>query len=431
MNLSEAVVLRPDVVLERTGEGGYRLASRSGALRHHVGPATDPSTLEALATAGMPFDDDGPVTHLWRQGWLSLVVSRDGGPVLTLHPQSCPPPRPPGGGSGRPLSELVVLRRTGPEYALESARAWCSVRVAGPEDLAALLAGEEELGRYLDWAGMTSDEAESAQLTTAQWTPHELAFHQQTRIPGAHRSAGFGRSSWGKDRFAELPARHERFRGEGIALAKPDLAELRRSDQTVTAVLEKRRTVRDHDEASPLTVLQLGHLLYRCARNRWLVEREGSEFLSRPYPSGGSAYELEIYPVVRNVAGLDPGLYHYDPQEHRLRPVSDRVGDLLAHAALVAGTERRPQVLLVITARFGRLMRTYRGMSYALILKHVGVVQQLIYTVATAMGLAVCALGDGDATAFAAATGLDPLAEASVGELVLGSRPGRANGGGV
>ncbi|MEV4891506.1 hypothetical protein AB0K48_19195, partial [Nonomuraea sp. NPDC055795] len=81
MKLSESVVLRPDVVLERTGEGGYRLASRSGALCHHVGPATDPSTLEALATAGMPFDDDGPITHLWRQGWLSLVVNRDGRPT--------------------------------------------------------------------------------------------------------------------------------------------------------------------------------------------------------------------------------------------------------------------------------------------------------------------------------------------------------------
>jgi hypothetical protein len=39
------------------------------------------------------------------------------------------------------------------------------------------------------------------------------------------------------------------------------------------------------------------------------------------------------------------------------------------------------------------------------------------------MGLAVCGLGGGDASSFARATGLDPWAEGTVGELVLGSRP--------
>ncbi|NBE96555.1 SagB/ThcOx family dehydrogenase [Nonomuraea sp. KC401] len=431
MNVHETVVLRPDATLERTPEGHCRLVVRSGARSQGLGRVDDPHVLETLATTGMPFTGDDVVTDLWRRGWLSLIVSRDDTPVLTLHPHADPPPRPSDGGTGRPVSELAVLRKVGEDYALESARAWCSVRVEQSEELPALLTGKGDLFHYLDWAGLTGDEAESTQLALAQWTPHELAFHHQTRIPGVHRATDFGRSHWGTRRFAGLPARHERFRGEGITLAKPDLAGLRQSDQTVTAVLEKRRTIRDHDDEHPLTVVQLGHLLFRCARNRWLVQRNGSEYLSRPYPSGGSAYELEIYPVVRNVTGLDPGLYHYDPQEHRLRYVSEHTGDLLAHAAVVAGAERQPQVLLIITARFGRLMRTYRGMSYALILKHVGIVQQVMYTVATAMGLAVCALGDGDATAFASATGLDPMSEASVGELALGSRPTRVNAGGV
>jgi len=46
-----------------------------------------------------------------------------------------------------------------------------------------------------------------------------------------------------------------------------------------------------------------------------------------------------------------------------------------------------------------------------------------MYLVATAMGLAPCALGSGDTELFAKATGLDRLAEASVGEFMLGSRP--------
>jgi hypothetical protein len=58
-----------------------------------------------------------------------------------------------------------------------------------------------------------------------------------------------------------------------------------------------------------------------------------------------------------------------------------------------------------------------------LILKHVGVLYQTMYCVATAMNLAPCALGGGDSLAFTEATGRDPLEEPCVGEFLLGSRP--------
>ena len=44
-----------------------------------------------------------------------------------------------------------------------------------------------------------------------------------------------------------------------------------------------------------------------------------------------------------------------------------------------------------------------------------------MYLVATAMGLAPCALGGGNAALFAEAIGTDYCAESSVGEFVLGS----------
>jgi len=78
--------------------------------------------------------------------------------------------------------------------------------------------------------------------------------------------------------------------------------------------------------------------------------------------------------------------------------------------------------LLVLAARFQRVQWKYRMVSYALILKHVGVLQQTMYLVATAMGLGACALGGGDADRFAEATGLNYYEEGSVGELMLGSR---------
>jgi SagB-type dehydrogenase family enzyme len=194
-------------------------------------------------------------------------------------------------------------------------------------------------------------------------------------------------------------------------------------------VVEDRRSIRAHDDAAPITADQLGELLYRCARTRSAVTRDGMEYLSRPHPAGGAAYELELYPVVRRVAGLAPGMYHYDSHEHRLRLVrapGPEVGRLVQNAA-AAAMAPMPQVLIVVAARFGRLMWAYEELAYALVLKHVGVLYQTMYLVATSMGLAGCALGGGDAMAFTEATGLDYTAESSVGEFMLGSSARDAN----
>ena len=88
------------------------------------------------------------------------------------------------------------------------------------------------------------------------------------------------------------------------------------------------------------------------------------------------------------------------------------------------------QVLLILAARIPRLAWKYESIAYALTLKHVGVVYQTMYLAATAMGLAPCAVGGGDADLFARAVGTDYCAETSVGEFLLGSqRPGQVSPG--
>ena len=127
-----------------------------------------------------------------------------------------------------------------------------------------------------------------------------------------------------------------------------------------------------------------------------------------------------------NCDGLEPGLWHYRADEHRLR-LTARPGPVLtrmtatSRAACVMDSD--PQVVLVIAARFGRVMWKYEAVAYSLVLKHVGVYMQTVYLAATAIGLAVCGVGGGDAADFATATGLDYYAQGSVGEMVLGSRP--------
>ena len=171
--------------------------------------------------------------------------------------------------------------------------------------------------------------------------------------------------------------------------------------------------------------------LHRAARTRGTIATSHGELASRPYPGGGALYELEIYAAVDRCEGLGRGLYQYLPAEHGLARISDAtpaVERLIEDAYFTIDRVSRPQVLLVLAARFQRVSWKYSSMTYALVLKDVGVMMQTMYLVATDMGLAPCALGGGNADLFAAATGLDYLEEGSVGEFALGTPAGEPPG---
>ncbi|MEA5472123.1 SagB family peptide dehydrogenase [Spirulina sp. 06S082] len=254
------------------------------------------------------------------------------------------------------------------------------------------------------------------------WEFHDLLFHSRSRS-GRHDYPIGGVYPF-KEAIAPLPVVKPLMGDTTIALYRPDIEALQQTDLPFTQVLEQRRSVREYDEENPITVQQLGELLYRCARVKEAIETEMVELSRRPYPSGGAIYELELYPVVRHCEGLDPGLYQYHPLDHVLCPISQWTPEteaLVIEAWFANGQQVKPQVLLVITARFGRLFWKYRGMGYAAILKHVGVMYQNLYLVATSMNLAPTALGTGNSDLFAAASGIDYYQEASVGEFMLGS----------
>jgi SagB-type dehydrogenase family enzyme len=232
--------------------------------------------------------------------------------------------------------------------------------------------------------------------------------------------------------MAPPPAVKPASTGPAINLVRPDLDDLMRADPPFTAVLEGRRSVRDY-APRPITVEQLGEFFYRVARVKALHETEADtsrgpirmEIALRPFPAGGSLHELEFYVAAAACERLDPGLYHYEPQPHRLARLcgpSAEVAHLLRDAADSAGIRaERVQILVILASRFPRLAWKYASIAYSLTLKHVGVVYQTMYLVATAMGLAPCALGAGDSDCFARATGIDSLEETSVGEFLIGS----------
>lgn len=258
----------------------------------------------------------------------------------------------------------------------------------------------------------------------ATWEFHDLLFHSWTRW-GLQENVYGGATYRFRGRLPQ-PGRKPQPAGEAFPLEKPDMAALERRDPPFTAVLERRRTIRQQG-SRPITRAQLGELLYRAVGLRYadLDGREQKE--ARPYPAGGALYETEVYVLVHRCEGLEPGLYAYRLEDHTLYQLPAQKDDLemlLQVSTKSMLSQEPPQVVLVLTACFARIAWKYETMAYAVMLKHVGVIFQTLYLVATAMGLAPCALGNGGADLFARATGLDPLVEGSVGEFIIGSRPG-------
>jgi SagB-type dehydrogenase family enzyme len=199
-----------------------------------------------------------------------------------------------------------------------------------------------------------------------------------------------------------------------LALELPDLAQLIAKDPPYALVSERRRSVRRHGSVA-LASAQLSEFLFRT-----LYERSGH----RPYPSGGACYPLKAYLAVHRCRGIQPGFYSYDSRVHELISIAEpggRLDKLLTDAASAANVDQRPQILLVLAARYGYVRRFYRDLSYSLILKEVGAVIQTAMMAGAAMGLATCPLGCGDSVLFSELIGVSPLTETSVGELILGS----------
>lgn len=265
------------------------------------------------------------------------------------------------------------------------------------------------------------------------WAFHDLLLHARSR---AGRSPGrTGGNYPGLDRFTPLPALKPPATTETIPLNRPELENLLVEDLTFTKVLEERRSARAFGD-TPLTLQQLGEFLYRSARCRQVYDYEiessetGSQHTypvsNRPYPSAGAIYDLELYLTVSSCPGLAPGLYHYDPSGHSLEKMRDEdylTRYLLAQAASAVGMSERPPLLITLTSRFQRMSWKYEGLAYASTLKNVGALYQTFYLVARAMNLGACALGSGNADAFAEAIGSDYLAESSVGEFLIGPLP--------
>ena len=266
---------------------------------------------------------------------------------------------------------------------------------------------------HLIEAGILTSAPEPELPLRYHWDQNALAFHRRSRDVGFHKSS----------ERQVTPSVAARRSSATIPLARGTVA----TGRDLVDVLDARRSMRTWPKKS-ISLQTFSNFLWLSARNRAIGQGANQdEYVSRPYPSGGAAYSLELYPVIapEAVPPIPAGLYRYLPDVHGLEPVAAQIASyhpFLEAAGRAAGTAM-PPIVLVVTSRFARQSEIYGELALSLVLKEVGCLFQTLYLVGEYLGLAACALGGGSpAGLLASLCNTNEFAEPVVGEFMLGPR---------
>jgi SagB-type dehydrogenase family enzyme len=158
-----------------------------------------------------------------------------------------------------------------------------------------------------------------------------------------------------------------------VFLLKPTL----RGKLSLEASIKQRQSVREFSNK--------GLKLFHISQILWSAKM---------VPSAGALYPLDFYLVVGEVEGLQPGVYYYHQNEHKLKKIKG--GDqrkALVSACWGQSFVAQAPTSVVITAEYERTTQKYgqRGVRY--VHMEAGHSAQNIYLQVTALGLGTVAVG--------------------------------------
>jgi SagB-type dehydrogenase family enzyme len=203
---------------------------------------------------------------------------------------------------------------------------------------------------------------------------HEYSSESRTSV--FRRAASI---EWGEE-----PESFKRYQGASVALPPPLGAEMGLSD-----------ALRTGDGDAPLDLQRLSTMLHLTAG---VTSRRGGNAL-RAAPSSGALFPSEVYVIVRRVEGLTAGVYHYDPDRHRLDYV----------AAALAGV--KADALIAVSAIFRRTGYKYHDRAYRYAVADAGHLLENLRLVTHASGARFSLLSAFDEMEMARALKIDGVEE--------------------
>lgn len=175
---------------------------------------------------------------------------------------------------------------------------------------------------------------------------------------------------------------------EVVKLPEPKIDILNGKD--LIQIIWDRRSVRIYKD-EPVSLEKLAFVLWAGQRVKKIFKEGLASF--RTVPSAGARHPFESYVFVRNVVGLEMGLYHYLANEHKLELI--KKGDFkneVAAATLGQVFVGSAPFTYILTAIPYRTEWRYRRFSPKLVLLDAGHVLQNIYIACEGVGLGTCAI---------------------------------------
>jgi SagB-type dehydrogenase family enzyme len=167
---------------------------------------------------------------------------------------------------------------------------------------------------------------------------------------------------------------------KGIRLPKPK----EKGTTSIEETLNKRRSVRDYTRGA-LSLEKVSQLLWAGS---------GRNLYRRTAPSAGATYPLEIYLVVGEVEGLEPGIYHYSPPRHSLEMTKEEdVRSRLSRAALGQEMIEEAPITIIIAANYVRTTGHYGQRGNRYVHMEVGHVGQNVSLQAISLNLGTVMIG--------------------------------------
>ncbi|HLM84114.1 MAG TPA: SagB/ThcOx family dehydrogenase [Candidatus Bathyarchaeia archaeon] len=154
--------------------------------------------------------------------------------------------------------------------------------------------------------------------------------------------------------------------------------------------LRSRRSTREFDTSKDISLDELSTLLHFSAGVK-PGDSETPNLVRRHYPSGGARYPLEIYLGIQRVAGVEPGIYHYNVKDHLLETLStDPEYNENLKEGLYYPWSRDAAVVFLITSVWERNMMKYKDRGYRIVLMEAGHLAQNLALAAAALGIGCC-----------------------------------------